>query len=201
MTQQRSQGCSLFAATPTTSPRKEPMQQARQAPQRLSPPDRPGRRITSTVFFSSKGGPSPAAASLLLLRAGDIETNTGPHCYACNNAVRHGTSPLRCSTVSHKQFTCSGLHRSNLLNRWQCPPHGGPRPPRRQFPPITTLCDSCRLPIRQGTRPLACDAPDCQAQVHAARWCNGAATRQGRWWCRQHRQPRETVAGRPTTEL
>ncbi len=95
---------------------------------RLGPPNRPGRRTTSAVF-SPKGGPSPAAVSLLLLRAGDIETNPGPHCYACGNPVRHGTSPLRCSstncsTVSHKQFTCSGLHRSNLLKRWQCPSHG-----------------------------------------------------------------------------
>ncbi len=66
---------------------------------RLGPPDRPGRRTTSTVF-SPKGDPSPAAASLQLLRAGDIETNPGPHCYACGNPVRHGTSPLRCSTTN-----------------------------------------------------------------------------------------------------
>ncbi len=182
------------------------MQPTRQAPQRLGPPDRPGRRTTSTVF-SRKGGPSSAAASFLLLRAGDIETDPGSHCYACGNPVRHGTSPLRCSnancpTVSHKQFACSGFLRSNLLNRWQCPPHGGPGPLSRQFPPTTTLCDSCRLPIRRGTKPLACDAPDCQAQVRAARQCSGASTHQGRWWwCRQHRQLRKTVAGRPATEL
>ncbi len=36
-------------------------------------------------------------------------------------------------------------------------------------------------------------APDCQVQVHAVRWWSGAATRQVRWWCRQHRQLRETV--------
>ncbi len=136
MTQQRGQVCSLFAATPTTSPRKEPMQQARQAPQRLSPPDRPGRTISSTVFFSSKGDPPPTAASLLLLRAGDIKTKSGPHCYACNNPVRHGTSPLRCSTVSHKQFACSGLHRSNMLNRWLCPTLRGPRATETIVPAI-----------------------------------------------------------------
>ncbi len=181
------------------------MQPTRQAPQRLGPPERPGRRITSTVF-SPKGGPSPAVASLLHLRAGDIETSPGPHCYACGNPVRHGTSVLRCSTtkcstVSRKQFVCSGLHRSNLLNRWQFSPHGGPGPQRQQFPPTTTFCDSFRLPIRRGTRPLTCDAPDCQAQLHAARRCNGAATHQGRWWSRQHRKLRETVADRPATEL
>ncbi len=181
------------------------MQPTRQAPQGSVPPTGQGEGLP-LPFFSPKGGPSQAAASLLLLRAGDIETNPGQHCYACGNPVRHGTSPLRCATtncttVPHKQFTWSGLHRSNLLNRWQCPPQRGPGPPSPQFPPTATLRDSCRLPIRRGTRPLACDAPDCQALVHAARWCSGAAIRQDRWWCRQHRQLRETVAGRPTTEL
>ncbi len=94
--------------------------------------------LTRKLSHRSMYGPSPAAASLLLLRAGDIETNPEPHCYACGNPVRHGTSTLRCSTancsiVSHKQFTCSGLPRSNLINLWQCPPHGGPGPPCRQF--------------------------------------------------------------------
>ncbi len=54
------------AATPTAFSRKEQIQPTRQAPQRLGPPDRPGRRTTSAVF-SPKGGPSPADASLLLL--------------------------------------------------------------------------------------------------------------------------------------
>ncbi len=46
----RGQGCSLFAATPTTFSRKEPMQPKRQEPERLGPPHRPGRRTTSAVF-------------------------------------------------------------------------------------------------------------------------------------------------------
>ncbi len=137
------------------------------------PPSRSGRRTTSAVFFHQR------EAHLRL---------PPPFCFfapetsklipeACGNPVRHGTSPLRCftancPTVSHKQFTCSGLHRSNLPNRWQCPLHGGPGPPNRKFPPTTTLCDSCRLPTRRGTRPLDCDAPGCQAQVHAARRCS-----------------------------
>ncbi len=46
----RGQGCILFAATLTTFSGKQPMQPTRQAPQRLSSPDRPGRRNTSAVF-------------------------------------------------------------------------------------------------------------------------------------------------------
>ncbi len=126
------------------------MQRTREAPQRLGPPVRPGRRTTSTIFLPT-GGPSPAAASLLLLRAGHIETNPGPYWYACGNPVRHGISPLRCSTancpiLSHENLACSDLHRSNLLIRWQCPTHGGPEPPSRHFPPTPTLL----LPGRSG---------------------------------------------------
>ncbi len=117
----RGQGCTPYAATATTFSRKEPMQTTRQSSHRLGPPDRPGRYTTSAVC-PPKGGPSPAAASLLLLRAGDIEPNPGPHCNTCGYQVRHGISLLRCSsancpTVSHKSFACSSLHRSNLPNR------------------------------------------------------------------------------------
>ncbi len=111
---QRGQGCCLFAATPTTFSRREPMQPTRQTPQRPVPPDRPGRRATSAVF-SPKGGPFPAAASLLLLRAEDIEANPGQHFYACGNQVRYGTSPLP--------------HRVPLAVRMQRPPSFQPATP------------------------------------------------------------------------
>ncbi len=84
---------------------KEPMQSTRQSSERLGLPDRPGR-WNNSVGFSPKGGLTPAVDSLLLLRAGDIETNPRPHCYACGNPVRHGTLPLRWSTVN-----CPGTRR------------------------------------------------------------------------------------------
>ncbi len=37
------------SSLPGRNPRKEPMQPTRQAPQRLCPPDRPGRRISGVV--------------------------------------------------------------------------------------------------------------------------------------------------------
>ncbi len=148
---------------------------------RLGPPGRPGRWTTSTVF-SPKGDPYPAATSLLLFRAGDIESNPGPYCYACGNPVRHGTSA---TALLHYQLLCrvpQAVHQQRPppfkpVKPVVVPPHGGPGPPSRQFPPTTNLSDSCRLPICRGTSPLACDTPDCQAQVHAARRCSGAATR------------------------
>ncbi len=54
-----------------------------------------------------------------------------------------------------------------------------------------------------GLRPLTCATPDCPRLVHFARRCSGLSARQGRWVCRQQRQPNhlsETVAGRPITQ-
>ncbi len=118
----------LFAVTPTTFPWKEPIQSTRPAHHRLGPPNQPGRRTTFAVF-SPKTGLSSVTASLLLLRAGDIESNPEPNYYACGNLASHNTSPMRCTSancpnMSHKQFLCSGFHRSNLRNRLQCLPYG-----------------------------------------------------------------------------
>ncbi len=142
---------SVFAATPTTFSWEEPIQWTRQAHHRFDPPNRPGRRTTSAVF-SPKTDPFPVTASPLLL----TWSATPMRCFTAN-----------CPNMSHKLFVCSGFHRSNLLNLLQCLPQGDPGPLCQQFPPTTIFCDSCRFPIRRGTRPLACDFPDCRAQAHA----------------------------------
>ncbi len=101
---------------PTIFSQNEPIQPTRQAPQRLGPPDRPGRRTTSAVF-SPNGGPSPADACLLLLRAGDIETNARPHCCAYGNLVRHGTSPLRYSRRTPTYYILQPTLRARCARR------------------------------------------------------------------------------------
>ncbi len=63
---------------------------------------RPVRANDYQGRFSPKGGSSPAAASLLLLRARDIESDPGPNRYVCGNLDRHDTSPLRCSAEMPK---------------------------------------------------------------------------------------------------
>ncbi len=195
------------------------MQSLRHAPHRLGPPDRPGRR-TSTAVFSFRGDSFPVVVSFLLLLAGDIELNPEPNCYACRRPIRRGMDSLQCqvnscTNESHKQFSCSGFHRSQLTRPW-VRPHGASGPPHRattsticdsyacrkpirrgmdslhtwtpphRTPTTSTTCDSCQQPIRSGIRPLADATPNCPRLIHSARRCSGLSDRQGRWLCRQH---------------
>ncbi len=104
-------------------------------------PHRPANAKCYLCRFFTKGGPFPAAASLLLLITGGVGSNTRPHCYACGNLVHHVTPPLccftaKCPSVSCKQITFTDLHHSSLLNRWQCPApsHGGPKATQLKIP-------------------------------------------------------------------
>ncbi len=151
------------------------MRPTRQAPpQRLGPQVRPGRWFAK--LFLRKGNVPPAVTSLLLLLAGDVETNPGPSCYVCGQNVRQSDTPLTCHTAAcviriHKQTRCSGVPRSEQSLPWHCSTHDGPRPP------VTTqtshACFSCHHPFRSGTRPLACLAQSCMNLPHAARRCSG----------------------------
>ncbi len=68
-------------------------------------------------FFSRVGDAPPALVSLLLLLAGDVETNPGPSRYACGQNFRQSDTPLVCLTPGygiqpHKQTRCSSLPTS-----------------------------------------------------------------------------------------
>ena len=71
---------------------------------------------------------------LLLIRAGDIETNPGPACHACNKTLRPSQAFLTCSnpncdTASHKLECCSGIKRAALqTDTWLCIDCGGAQP-------------------------------------------------------------------------
>ncbi len=68
------------------------------------------------------GSDHETAAYLLLLPAEDIETNPGPHCYACSNPVRHSTSPLCCSAQSLiKELPRALTTREPLPGQLDCP--------------------------------------------------------------------------------
>ncbi len=106
------------------------MQSLRHAPHRLGPPHRPGG-INSASVFSLRGDAFLAVVSPLLLLAGDIKLNPRPNCYACRKPIRRGMDSLQChvnsyTTGSHKQFSCSDFHHSQLTHPWRCPPHGAP---------------------------------------------------------------------------
>ncbi len=122
----------------------------------------PTREMVLQPFFSKVEDVSPAATSLLLLLAGDVETNPGPSCYACGQNFRQSDTPLNChcqdcGVRSHKR--CSSVPRSQQSLPWHCPTHGAPGQP------ITTQTShdyySFHHPFRPGTRPLACLAHGC----------------------------------------
>ncbi len=118
----------------------------------------------------------PAVASLLLLLAGDVETNPGPSCYVCGQNFRQSDTPLTSHTPdyvirTHKQTRCSGVPRSQQSLSWHCSTHCGPGPP------VTTqtahTCCRCHYPFRPGTRPLACLTQGCMNLAHTVKRCSG----------------------------
>ncbi len=138
-------------------------------------------------------------ASLLLLPAGDVETNPGPSCYECGQNFHQSDTPLTfhtpdCVIRTHKQTRCSGVPRSQQSLPWHCSTHGCPEPP------VTTQTShaghSCHHPFRPGTRPLACLAQGYMNLAHAARRCSGhTAPPPDQWRCLHHCNITETVAG------
>ncbi len=164
----------------------------------------PARKMVRQPFFSKVGDAPPDAASLLLLLAGDVETNPGPSCYACGQNFRQSDTRLNCHAQgcgvrSHKQTRCSGVPRSQQSLPWYCPIHGGPGPPVTSQ--ASHACYSCHHPFRPGTRPLACHAQGCINLAHAARSCSGPTAPPDQWCCLQHRNIIETIAGVPASAL
>ncbi len=161
---------------------------------------RSGQGDGSPTVFSKEGDASRAAASLLLLLAGDVETNPGPSRYACGRNFRQSDTPLNCHAQdcgvrSHKQTRRSGVPRSQQSLPWYCPTHGGPGPPAPTQ--TSNACYSCHHPPLPGTSHLACHALRCMNLAHAARRCSAPTAPPDLWCCLHHRNITETVAGVP----
>ncbi len=75
----RGHGRSLYVAAPTTFLQRDECDRPDKHRPSGSDP-RSGQGDGSPTVFSKEGDASPAAASLLLLLAGDVETNPGPSC-------------------------------------------------------------------------------------------------------------------------
>ncbi len=74
---------------------QQQQQQQQQRQHRPSGSDpRSGQGDGSVTFFFRIGNVPPAVASLLLLLAGDVETNPGPGCYVCGQNFRQSDTPL-----------------------------------------------------------------------------------------------------------
>ncbi len=139
--QPRGHGRSLYMAAPTTFFRRDECDRPdKQCPSSSDP--RSGQGDGSPTVFSKEGDASTAAASLLLLLAGDIETNPGPSCYACGQNFRQSDTPLSCHAQdcgarSHKQTRCSDDFRSPYRGIAQPTVDPGHQLPLRRLTPAT----------------------------------------------------------------
>ncbi len=123
----RGQGCSLFAATPTTFSRKEPMQPTRQAPQGSVPPTSQGEGLPRPFFHQREAHlrlpppfcflapetskPTPDRIATLVV----TQSATAPH---------HCAAPLPTALDSAADPTCPlSKEEPQTLEHWlqRCP--------------------------------------------------------------------------------
>ena len=86
----------------------------------------------SIIFWACRGCNPAADLGLLLILAGDVETNPGPDdtnkCYICSYPIKKNQKPLACSfhgctNKSHKQFKCSDMKPGTDPTEWVCNQH------------------------------------------------------------------------------
>ncbi len=75
---------------------------------------RSGQGDGSPTFFLRIGDVPPAVASLLLLLAGNVETNPGSGCYACGQNFRQSDTSLTCHTPEIESKNSESLWPSAL---------------------------------------------------------------------------------------
>ncbi len=103
----RGHGHSLYVAAPTTFLRRvESDRPDKHHPSGSDPGSGQGDGLPT--IFLRMGDVPPAVTSLLLQLVGDVETNPGPSCYACDQSFRQSDTPLTCHTPdceirTHKQ--------------------------------------------------------------------------------------------------
>ena len=66
--------------------------------------------------FLEEGGGLVRHLRILLIRAGDVETNPGPRCLECGGVIRKNNKPVRCEECEGDTHAgCTGLTRRKLL--------------------------------------------------------------------------------------
>ena len=111
-------------------------------PRELPGPPFPSRQSLSVLFvFSFMRCVNPAATSLLLLKAGDIETNPGPRtdyiCPKCNKKYRRSLPAVQCSKcLNWFHLGCTDLQSLNdYFPQWTCQICPKPNPSTQQLTP------------------------------------------------------------------
>ena len=166
---------SAQAASPTTDAWEHEYDQHREPILRESRTSQESLRTVyyATTVFLEAGEQDPAAVlRLLILLAGDIESNPGPatptrKCDKCSKAIRKppadrpSSQPLRCKqpdcdNVCHRTKTCSGISRYSSKPQWLCKLHNPaaqPPPPAEHTdnisPEPTATQTPAQLPLKQ----------------------------------------------------
>ena len=152
------------------------------------------------LMFLVSEGLNPAYDSRsILLQAGDIETNPGPHpeCDACRKKIRRDYTPLKCHHPGcekgcHTGQKCSGISRWSKVRRWSCQQHRTTTNPPTATPSLNTTtpphntttpalntttqrgkstCKACRITIKANTSPITCIV--CKGAYHKQMKCSG----------------------------
>ena len=119
----------------------------------------------SRAVFLEMGVIEPDITPLLLMQAGDVESNPGPqdadNCDKCNKKFRTNTVPLKCNSC-HQSFhstSCSEETRSNIeklringWKDWKCKPC---RTPETNMNMNTEKCAKCQQKFRKAA-PVKC---------------------------------------------
>ncbi len=123
----RGHGRSLYVAAPTTFLRRDECDRPDKHRSSDSGP-RSGQGDGLPTIFLRVGDARRAVSSLLLLLAGDVETNPGQSCYVCGQNVRQSDTPLICHTPDCKIRTHRQTHAVVCpdLNRGIAQPTMGP---------------------------------------------------------------------------
>ena len=129
--------------------------------------------------------------------AGDVETNPGPACDSCGNAIRRNQLSTKvacrirgCNAVTHRCRE-SGISRYDPAPNWHCRfPRGLPPFSQTPLTAPTTPCDTCGGKFRsnQLKSKVDCNQPGCTAATHRCPASGISRYAQNPvWTCRQHR--------------
>ena len=124
-----------------------------------------------------------------LMMAGDVESNPGPPCAACNRAIRINTVPLQCGGCGGAvHASCSGLTRREVARGcpFECPRCRGEHRQTEEVEEERRPCVACGELLRRGATYAGCE---CGQRAHKK--CTGLPRGStGEWSC-----PRCVTAG------
>ena len=135
------------------------------------------------VVFSECGGGEPSNLSRIkLMMAGDVESNPGPPCAACNRAIRINTVPLQCGGCGGAvHASCSGLTRREVARGcpFECPRCRGEHRRTEEVEEERRPCVVCGELLRRGATYAGCE---CGQRAHKK--CTGLPRGStGEWSC------------------